>query len=53
MSALGRKATLDQDQWFLASNVRFGSLAVVQVNISLMSGFGGKADIKTSEIHEI
>jgi hypothetical protein len=34
-------------------NVRFGSKAVVQVNISLMSGFGSKADIKISEIHEI
>ena len=27
-------------------NVRFGSFAAVQVNISLMSGFGSKADVR-------
>ena len=27
------------------SNVRFGSLAVIKDNISLMSAYGGKADI--------
>ncbi len=31
-----------------ARNVRFGSLADVFTNISLMSAFGGKADVKNA-----
>ena len=30
-------------------NVRFGHKAVVQLNSSLMIGFGGKADLKNAE----
>ena len=34
------------------SDVRFGSLAVVNVNVSLMSASGGKADVKNAEMRD-
>ena len=34
-------------------HVRFGSLAVVQHLTTLRSAFGGKADVRNAEIHEI
>ena len=37
----------------MPSDVSFGSLAVITTNISLTTAFGGKADVKTSEFHEI
>ncbi len=34
-------------------DVRFGSLAVVQLNFSLMAASGAKAAVRNAEIHEI
>nr|CAM58134.1 hypothetical protein [uncultured marine microorganism] len=36
-----------------ARDVRFGSLAVIKADISLMTAFGSKADVRNAEIHEI
>jgi hypothetical protein len=33
---------------FLKTNVRFGSLAVITANTSLMSAFGRKADVQVA-----
>ena len=33
------------------ADVRFGSLAVINCNSSLMTAFGGKADVRNAEIH--
>ena len=37
-------------EWFYG---RFGSLAVIKADISLMTASGGKADVRNAEIHKI
>ena len=46
---LGRQVEVFKEPSELVPHVRFGSLAALQVNISLMAAFGRKADVSSRE----